>query len=228
MVDLELNPLLDVLRIYQCPRLCDVLMVTPKLTKVQVLDCPTLATLYLLQSQQEPNIPFLSSQLHLSELKQVEICNSPSLEGISLDAPKLNTLQVKDCTLLFAVSASLHPLSCPQELELASLSCLASLEDLVTSPGVEDAAVSDGGAWLSHLTALQVLRIEKCEQLRCLAKLGPLPPYLRDLSILKCQKLEALLEKGIIFTSACIKRLTLRGCLKLKLIPYQSHDLTTH
>lgn len=61
-----------------------------------------------------------------------------------MDAPKWSELQVKGCTLFFAVSAGPHRLSCLRELELASLSCLTSLEDLlVTSPGVEDAAISD-------------------------------------------------------------------------------------
>lgn len=57
--------------------------------------------------------------------------------------------------------------------------------------------------------------------------LGRCLPILETSVSSKCQKLEASLDKGIIFTSACIKRLTLRGCLKLKLIPYQSHDLTS-
>ncbi|XP_028078188.1 putative disease resistance RPP13-like protein 1 [Camellia sinensis] len=143
---------------------------------------------------------------------------------------RLEHLRIYNCEKLEKLPRMLHKFNFLRELHVSNCPSLSSFLEtsfpctLKTLEIYDCEALQSLFGWIMQINDnnLEVLEVHNCPSLRCLISCrgGRLPPTLKELRILKCEKLEALLvEEGMESNCPSLECVSISDCDSLKYLP---------
>ncbi|CAL5331505.1 unnamed protein product [Camellia sinensis] len=149
-------------------------------------------------------------------------------EGLSCIV-RLEHLKIGNCEKLEKLPQLLHTFTFLRELRVFHCPSLSSFPETGFPSTLKNLKIDDCEAlqslfgWITQINDnnLEVLEVGDCPSLTCLISCrgGGLPPTLKQLWILNCEKLEALLVEGMEINCPSLESVWISGCDRLKYLP---------
>ncbi|CAL5331138.1 unnamed protein product [Camellia sinensis] len=193
----------------------------PAFRHLKIKGCPQLVSLFE-EDEDEDNKGQHEQQQQQQQQQQ---------EGLPCIVRRLEHLTIDNCEKLEKLPRLLHSFTFLGELYVYKCPSLSSFPETGFPCTLKTLRIGDCEAlqslfgWLTQIndSNLQVLEVANCPSLTCLISCrgGGLPPTLKQLQIMRCKKLEALLavDEGMEITCPSLESVWIINCDRLKYLP---------